>query len=120
MTVGLRKAPDPMSNEELSPALDLETASLVSPVVSSRRFASRVGWTFATRLSMVAGGGGSSIVVARWLGARGLGQLSVVNITVGLALQITRLRLPSAHISFVAKAPKPLPGSASTHLLFAA
>ena len=119
MTAGSRKAPDLMSNEELSPALDLETASLVSPVVSSRRFASRVGWTFATRLSMVAGGVGSSIVVARWLGARGLGQLSVVNITVGLALQITSLGLPSAMTYLVAKDRKQLAGAASSALLFA-
>ena len=119
MTAGSRKAPDLMSNEELSPALDLETASLVSPVVSSRRFASRVGWTFATRLSMVAGGVGSSIVVARWLGARGLGQLSVVNITVGLALQIASLGLPSAMTYLVAKDRKQLAGAASSALLFA-
>src|SRR5216684_143621 len=119
MTDGLRRTRDLMSNEELSPALDLETAPLVSPVVSSRRFASHVGWTFATRLFMVAGGVGSSIVVARWLGARGLGQLSVVNITVGLALQIASLGLPSAMAYFVAKDRKHLAGAASSALLFA-
>ena len=108
-----------MSNEALSPPVDLETAPLMSPAVSSRRFASRVGWTFATRLSMVAGGVGSSIVVARWLGARGLGQLSVVNVTVGLALQIASAGLPSAMTYFVAKNRKHLASAASTALLFA-
>src|SRR5260370_21407115 len=94
MTAGARKAPDLMSNEDLSPALDLETASLVSPVVSSRRFASRVGWTFATRLSMVAGGGGASIGLARLLGSRGLRQLPVVHSNLVLALQIPNLPCP--------------------------
>lgn len=119
MTAGLRKARDLMSDESLSPAVDLETASLLSPAISSRRFASRVGWTFATRLSMVAGAVGSSIIVARWLGARGLGQLSVVNVTVGLALQIASAGLPSAMTYFVAKDRKQLAGAASSALLFA-
>src|SRR5260370_39424653 len=103
MTAGARKAPDLMSNEDLSPALDLETASLVSPEVSSRRFASRVGWTFATRLSMVAGRLGSRIVAERWLCARGVGVLSVVNITSGLVLQISSRGLPCALTLIVSK-----------------
>jgi O-antigen/teichoic acid export membrane protein len=119
MTAGLRRSRELMSNEELSTAVGLETASLVSPAVSSPRFASRVGWTFATRLSMVAGGVGSSIIVARWLGARGLGQLSVVNVTVGLALQIASAGLPSAMTYFVAKDRKHLAAAASSALLFA-
>src|SRR5260370_23886286 len=92
---------------------------MASTVLTSRRFVDRVAWTFATRLAMVVGGFGSSIVAARWLGAQGFGELAVVNLTGALALQIGSAGLPSAMIYFVAKNRKHLAGESSNALLFA-
>ena len=92
---------------------------MASTVLTSRRFVDRVAWTFATRLAMVVGGFGSSIVAARWLGAQGFGELAVVNLTGALALQIGSAGLPSAMIYFVAKNRKHLAAESSNALLFA-
>jgi len=67
---------------------------------------------------MLIGGVGSSIVVARWLGAQGLGQLSVVSLTVALALQVGSAGLPSAMVYFVARDRRHLAAEASNALLF--
>lgn len=84
-----------------------------------RGFVTRVAWTLATRLAMVAGSIGASILVARWLGAKGLGQFAVVNVTLALALQIGSAGLPSAMIYSVAKDRQRLATQASNALLFA-
>src|ERR1043165_1253446 len=78
-----------------APSLDQE------PVFGS--FFSGVVLTFGTRLLMLAGVFGSGIVVARWLGAGGLGIYAVVNVTVALALQIGSAGLPSANTYFIAR-----------------
>src|SRR5262245_2453546 len=66
-------------------------------------FISGVALTFATRLVMLAGLVGSSIIVARWLGPQGFGTLSVLNATVALTLQIASAGLPSANTYFIAR-----------------
>jgi O-antigen/teichoic acid export membrane protein len=66
-------------------------------------FTSGVALTFGTRLLMLAGLIGSSVVVARWLGPEGLGALAVVNASVALALQIGSAGLPSANTYFIAR-----------------
>lgn len=66
-------------------------------------FISGVALTFGTRLLMLVGLVGSSIVVARWLGPDGLGTLAVLNATVALALQIGSAGLPSANTYFIAR-----------------
>jgi O-antigen/teichoic acid export membrane protein len=66
-------------------------------------FLSGVALTFGTRLVMLLGVVGSSVVVARWLGPVGLGTLAVLNATVMLALQIGSAGLPSANTYFIAK-----------------
>jgi len=83
------------------------------------RFATRVAGTFGTRLVMVAAGIGSSIVAARWLGSKGFGELSVVNVTGALALQIGSAGLPSAIVYFVGKDRRHLATAASNALLCA-
>lgn len=52
---------------------------------------------------MVVGSFGASVVVARWLSARGLGELSVINVTISLAVQIASIGLPSAIAYHVSK-----------------
>jgi len=66
-------------------------------------FTSGVALTLATRLLMLAGGVGASIVVARWLGPEGFGTLAVLNATVALTLQIASAGLPSANTYVIAK-----------------
>jgi O-antigen/teichoic acid export membrane protein len=66
-------------------------------------FAGGVALTFATRLLMLLGVIGSSVIVARWLGPEGLGTLAVLNATVALALQICSAGLPSANTYFIAR-----------------
>ena len=78
------------------------------PVESSQgptygSFLSGVVLTLGTRLFMLAGLVGSSVVVARWLGPEGLGTLAVLNATVALALQIGSAGLPSANTYFIAR-----------------
>jgi len=66
-------------------------------------FTGGVALTFATRLLMLLGLIGSSVIVARWLGPEGFGTLAVLNATVALALQICSAGLPSANTYFIAR-----------------
>src|SRR6185436_921852 len=67
------------------------------------QFVSGVALTFGTRVLMVAGLLGSSILVAHWLGQKGFGTLAVLNATVALTLQIASAGLPSANTYFIAR-----------------
>jgi len=66
-------------------------------------FASGVALTIVTRLLMLLGTVGASVIVGRWLGPRGLGSLAVLNTTIVLALSIGSLGLTSANTYFIAK-----------------
>jgi O-antigen/teichoic acid export membrane protein len=66
-------------------------------------FASGVVLTIVTRLVMLVGTVGSSVIVGRWLGPEGLGSLAVLNTTIVLALSIGSLGLPSANTYLIAK-----------------
>jgi O-antigen/teichoic acid export membrane protein len=91
------------------PALKMTAANAPLYVESSEAaygsFVSGVALTLGTRMLMLAGLVGSSIVVARWLGPQGLGTLAVLNVTVALALQIGSAGLPSANTYFIARDP---------------
>src|ERR1041385_8017125 len=65
--------------------------------------ASGVAITLATRLLILAGSLGSSVIVGRWLGPEGLGALAVLNVTVALASQLGGAGLPSSATYFIAK-----------------
>jgi O-antigen/teichoic acid export membrane protein len=67
------------------------------------QFVSRVALTFGTRVLMLAGLLGSSIVATHWLGPEGFGTLAVLNATVALTLQIASAGLPSANTYFIAR-----------------
>lgn len=66
-------------------------------------FASGVALTIVTRLLMLLGTVGSSVIVGRWLGPEGLGSLAVLNTMIVLALSIGSLGLTSANTYFIAK-----------------
>jgi O-antigen/teichoic acid export membrane protein len=65
--------------------------------------ASGVAVTFGTRVLTVVCTVGTSIIVARWLGATGTGTLAVLNVTVALALQLGSAGMPSAITYFIAR-----------------
>jgi len=80
---------------------DVIAAAPIDPQFGS--FSSGVAVTFATRLLMLAGTVGASIVVARCLGPAGVGMLAVLSTTVALALQIGSAGLPSANTYFISQ-----------------
>ncbi len=84
-----------------------------------RRFSTHVAWTLGTRIMMLASALCASIVVARWLGAEGLGALAVLNVTVAVALQLGSAGLPSANTYFIARDKTRLASVWSNALLFA-
>lgn len=56
-----------------------------------------------SRLVMLVSGLSTSVIVARWLGAEGVGTLSVLNVTAALAVQLGCAGLPSANTYFISK-----------------
>ena len=99
-----------MSDQAIIGAPTEPIAAAVTPVEAEAygSFISGVALTFGTRLVMLVGMVGSSVVVARWLGPVGLGTLAVLNTTVMLALQIGSAGLPSANTYFIARDRKSL------------
>ncbi len=89
-----------------------------TPVVR-RRFAVQIGWTLAVRLLMTANSVIAGIIVARWLGADGLGQLGVINVSVAMVVQLGSAGLPSANTYFIAKDKSYVFAAALNSLLFA-
>lgn len=68
-----------------------------------RRFAVHVAGTLAVRLLMTAASVVAGVIVARWMGAEGLGTLAVINVTIATAVQLGSLGLPSAGVYFISK-----------------
>ncbi len=87
--------------------------------LARRPFAVQIGWTLAVRLLMTANSVVAGIIVARWLGADGLGQLGVINVTVAMVVQLGSAGLPSANTYFIAKDKNQLPSVAINSLVFA-
>ncbi len=61
---------------------------------------------------------GAGIIVARWLGAEGVGQLGVINVSVALMVQLGSIGLPSANTYFIAKDHKHLQPAALNSFFF--
>ncbi len=93
--------------------------SMVSASVSQRQFSRHVAWTLTVRILMVANSVLAGIIVARWLGAEGVGQLGVINVSVAMVVQLGSFGLPSANTYFIAKDPKHFVAAAMNSLLFA-
>lgn len=85
----------------------------------TRRFSTNVVLTLGTRLVMLASGIGASIVIARSLGARGVGIVAVLNVIVAVAVQIGSAGLPSANTYFVGREPQLLGRISANSLMFA-
>ena len=82
-------------------------------------FSKNVIWTFGARLAMVVNSVLAGIIVARWLGADGVGKLAVINVSVITLVQLGSLGLPSANTYFLAKDSKQFRNVAVNSLLFA-
>jgi O-antigen/teichoic acid export membrane protein len=93
-----------------------------APVDSSprrRRFSVHVAWTLLARIVMTVNSVAAGIIVARWLGAEGVGQLFVINVAVATIVQLGSAGLPSANIYFIALDRKHLAPAAVNSLVFA-
>ena len=82
-------------------------------------FSRNVIWTFGARLAMVVNSVLAGIIVARWLGADGVGKLAVINVSVITLVQLGSLGLPSANTYFIAKDPNQFRRASLNSLLFA-
>ena len=96
----------------------LTVAERATPVVR-RRFAHQIGWTLVARLLMTGNSVIAGIIIARWLGADGLGQLGVINVSVAMVVQLGSFGLPSANTYFIAKDKDQYFAVAVNSLLFA-
>jgi O-antigen/teichoic acid export membrane protein len=84
----------------------------------SRSFYTHVAWTVVARVLILAGSLVASIIVARVLGAGGVGALAVINVTVAVALQLGCAGLPSANTYFIARDRRQLAPVWANALLF--
>src|SRR5262245_62764862 len=82
-------------------------------------FSFQVGWTLATRLLMVFNSVVAGVIVARWLGADGVGQLAVINVAVATIVQLGSFGLPSSNTYFIAQDQAHLRAAALNSLMFA-
>ena len=83
------------------------------------RFSSQVAWTLATRVLMIFNSVAAGIIVARWLGAKGVGELAVINVTIATLVQVCSFGLPSANTYFISQDQKQLRTAALNSLIFA-
>jgi O-antigen/teichoic acid export membrane protein len=82
-------------------------------------FAAQIGWTFATRVLMVFNSVAAGVIVARWLGADGVGQLAVINVAVATIVQLGSFGLPSSNTYFIAQDQARFRTAAINSLIFA-
>ncbi|MEP6920914.1 MAG: flippase [bacterium] len=85
---------------------------------SAPRFSTQIAWTFGVRLLMTVNSVVAGVIVARWLGAEGLGQLAVINVSVATIVQLASIGLPSANTYFIAQDSRHLAAAAINSLLF--
>src|SRR6266699_229071 len=101
-----------------TPELQGEPAPARTPPVPAQKFPQQIAWTLATRLLMAVNSLGAGVIVARWLGAGGLGTLAVINVTVAMVVQLGSAGLPSANTYFIARDNRQLPAVACNSLIF--
>ena len=82
-------------------------------------FSRKVVWTLATRLLMIVNSVAAGVIVARWLGAQGVGELAVINVAVTTIVQLGSFGLPSSNTYFIAKDVKHLRAATVNSVLFA-
>ncbi|HEY2962939.1 MAG TPA: polysaccharide biosynthesis C-terminal domain-containing protein [Pyrinomonadaceae bacterium] len=84
-----------------------------------RRFSSDVAFTLGTRLLMIASSVAAGVIVARWLGAKGVGELAVINVAVSTIVQLGSFGLPSSNTYFIAQDREHFRAAAFNSFLFA-
>ena len=106
-----------MTHETKNSLVDAGSAPPSLPAsVSPRQFSLHVAWTLVVRILMVANSVLAGIIVARWLGAEGVGQLGVINVSVATVVQLASVGLPSANTYFISKDKKDCPAVAFNSL----
>ncbi|HVF22751.1 MAG TPA: hypothetical protein VM941_06755, partial [Pyrinomonadaceae bacterium] len=88
-------------------------------MTDSRRFSKDVVWTLATRVLMIVNSVAAGIIVARWLGAKGVGELAVINVAVTTIVQLGSFGLPSSNTYFIAQDRAHFRAATINSLLFA-
>ena len=83
------------------------------------RFSSQIVWTFTTRLLMIVNSLAAGIIVAWWLGAKGVGELAVINVAVTTIVQLGSFGLPSSNTYFIAKDQERFRAAVINSLVFA-
>jgi O-antigen/teichoic acid export membrane protein len=90
------------------------------PAVSSRRrFSVHVAWTLVARVLMTVNSVAAGVIIARWLGREGYGQLAVINVAIATIIQLGGAGLPSANTYFIAQDRKSFAPAAINSLIFA-
>src|SRR5829696_5892029 len=82
-------------------------------------FTTHVAWTFATRVLMIFNSVAAGIIVARWLGVQGVGELAVINVAVATIVQLGSFGLPSSNTYFIAQDQARFRAAAVNSLIFA-
>ena len=82
-------------------------------------FSSHVAGTFATRILMIFNSVVAGVIVARWLGAKGVGELAVINVAVATIVQLGSFGLPSSNTYFIAQDQARVRAAAVNSLIFA-
>lgn len=102
-----------------SPRLRVPVPPHLDVSASPGRFTVQVAWTLAVRLLMMLNSIAAGIIVGRWLGVEGLGQLAVINVAIATVVQLSSLGLPSANTYIIARDSRQLPTIALNSLVFA-
>ncbi|HKQ51953.1 MAG TPA: flippase [Pyrinomonadaceae bacterium] len=102
----------------LEQPIDEAAAAADAVTAPRRRFSLHVAWTFGARVLMTLNSVAAGVIVARRLGAEGLGQLAVINVAVATAVQLGSAGLPSANTYFIARDRKEFAPAAVNSLLF--
>ena len=72
-----------------------------------------------TRVLMIVNSVAAGIIVARWLGAKGVGELAVINVAVTTIVQLGSFGLPSSNTYFIAQDRAHFRAATINSLLFA-
>src|SRR5215213_10284386 len=97
----------------------VDESSAVAAVSARRRFSMHVAWTLLARVLMTVNSVVAGVIVARWLGKEGYGQLAVINVAVATVVQLGGAGLPSANTYFIAQDRKRFAPAAINSLIFA-
>src|SRR5512138_2637058 len=74
-------------------------------LIGRQPFSREVLFTLGARLLMVASSFGAGIILARWLGAGGLGVYAALSVVSGTVVQMGGAGLTAANIYFIARDP---------------